>query len=43
MFCYNCGKEIGDNDSFCAKCGASIKGGSTNKINEGKGMAGTPI
>ncbi len=24
MFCSNCGNQIGENDSFCAKCGARV-------------------
>ena len=44
MYCYNCGKEVGDSNSFCANCGARIKGGNNgNAENTNNGTGGTPV
>lgn len=34
MFCYNCGKKLGDKDSFCSDCGAKVKSGGVRNNNE---------
>lgn len=26
MFCFNCGKNVGDNENFCSKCGVRLQG-----------------
>jgi len=44
MYCYNCGKEVGDKNSFCANCGAQIKGGNNGNVgNANSSTGGTPV
>jgi hypothetical protein len=35
LYCSNCGKEIGGNDSFCGHCGKRIQDSSTNQPSAG--------
>ena len=34
MFCFNCGKEIDDNSSFCQHCGTKIKSTENHKTDK---------
>ena len=44
MYCHNCGKEVSENDAFCASCGASIGSSGPNRIAQvDKGSAGWTV
>jgi hypothetical protein len=36
MYCWNCGREIGENISFCPDCGTKIENDNVNIVNESK-------
>ena len=40
MYCYNCGKKIGDNAVVCVNCGVSTINVLTKKKGKGKSIAG---